>query len=121
MTLFNRSDRVNSLLKEVLAEVVRQDVKNPKIHELTSVTRVEVTRDLHFAKVYVSVIATQAEKDATVKALQTATGYIAVTAAKKVTLRYFPQLTFKLDESVDHYMHIDKLLAKINTDKKLRS
>lgn len=112
-----RTDRLNSLLKEVISEVIRQDVRNPHIHQLFTVTKVDISRDLHSAKVYISVIAPLEEKDKTIKALQSAAGYVAVTAAKKVTLRYFPQLTFKLDDSVDKHMHIDKILEKINLDK----
>ena len=118
MTAYKRTDRLNSLLKEVLSEVIKGDVKNPNIHELTSITRVDISRDLHFAKVYVSVIADQPEKDKTIKALQSASGFVAITAAKKVTLRYFPHLTFTLDNTVEDFMHIDKLLEKISSEKK---
>lgn len=121
MSEYKRTDRLNSLLKEVLSEVIRMDVKNPHIHELSTITKVDVSRDLHSAKVYVSVIASPSEKSKTIKALQSAAGYVGVTASKKVSLRYFPQLTFKLDDSVERYMQIDQLLDKINTDKNERS
>lgn len=121
MADYKRTDRLNSLLKQVLSEVIKADVKNPNIHELSSITKVDISRDLHFAKVYVSIIANQTEKEKTIKALQSASGYIAITAAKKVTLRYFPQLTFMLDNTVEDYIQIDKLLDKINTDKKKAS
>ncbi len=117
MSINKRTFRLNSLLKEVISEVIRSDVKNPNIHELITVTEVDISRDLHSAKVYISVIGPQAEKDKTLKALQSASGYIGVTAAKKVTLRYFPQLTFKLDQAVEKHMLIDEALNKINLDK----
>ncbi|MCH9632139.1 MAG: Ribosome-binding factor A [Chlamydiae bacterium] len=117
MSINKRTFRLNSLLREVISEVIRSDVKNPNIHELLTVTEVDISRDLHSAKVYISVIGPQSEKDKTLKALQSASGYVGVTAAKKVTLRYFPQLTFKLDESVEKHMQIDELLNKINIDK----
>ncbi len=117
MSTYKRTFRLNSLLKEVISEVIRQDVKNPHIHELLTVTEVDVSRDLHSAKVYISVIGPQSEKDKTLEALQSASGYVAVAAAKKVTLRYFPQLTFKLDESIEKHMQIDQLLSEINLKK----
>jgi len=115
-----RTDRLNSLIKEVLSEVIRREVKNPHVNELITVTHVEVTPDLHHAKVYVSVIGTDAQKKETLQALQSAAGFIAVNASKKVTMRYFPALTFKLDESVDKQMRIQKLLGEIGAERQAR-
>src|SRR5689334_14570705 len=117
----NRVVRLNSLLKEVLSEVIHREVKNPHVHRFVSVTAVEITADLQHAKVFISVIGTQAEKDATIKALQSAAGFIAITASKKVVMRYFPELTFKLDDSVDKQMQIDSVLHKIHQEQKLRN
>lgn len=116
-----RTDRLNSLIKEVLSEVITKDVKNPHIHELITVTEVSVSKDLHHAKVYISVIGNDAEKNATLAALKSAAGYIAVTASKKVVLRYFPQLSFFLDDSAEKHLQINHLLDKINEDKQTRS
>lgn len=116
-----RTDRLNSLLKEVISDVIRKDVRNPHVNELLTVTRVEITKDLHYAKVYISVIGNEAEKEETLKALQTAAGFIAVTSSKKVVMRYFPELTFKLDDSVDKHMRIEKLLGEISSERESRS
>lgn len=116
-----RTDRLNSLLKEVISDVIRKDVRNPHVNELVTVTRVEITKDLHYAKVYISVIGDDAAKQETVKALQTAAGFIAVTASKKVVMRYFPELTFRIDDSVDKHMRIEKLLGEISNERKNRA
>lgn len=113
-----RIEKLNSLLQEVLSEVILKDVKNPHIHQLLTITNVAVSRDLHTAKVHFSVIGDKEEKDKTLKALQSAAGYIAVNAAKKVTMRYFPQLQFFIDDSVDKQMHIHNLIEKMQLDKK---
>ena len=110
-----RTARLNSLLKEVISEVIRRDVHNPHVNELITVTRVEITNDLHYAKVYISVIGTQAQKKETMDALQSAAGFIAVHASKKVVMRYFPALTFKLDEGVEKHMRIEELLNEIKS------
>jgi ribosome-binding factor A len=115
-----RTDRLNSLLKEVISEVIRKEVRHPQVQELMTVTRVDITRDLHHAKVYVSVIGSPEEKSATIAALQSSAGFIAVNASKKVVMRYFPELTFKLDDSVDKHMRIEELLKEIH-DKKQSS
>lgn len=116
-----RTDRLNSLLKEVISDIIRREVRNPHVNELVTVTRVDITKDLHFAKVYISVIGPQEKKDETLQALQTAAGFIAVQASKQVVMRYFPALTFKLDDSVDKHMRIENLLSEIAAEKQLRS
>ncbi len=115
-----RTDRLNSLLREVISEVVSREVKDPHVHRLATITRVEITKDLHYAKVYVSVLGTQDERLRTVEALQIASGFIAVTASKKITIRYFPALTFKLDNTVDSQMRIGELLSKIEDERRSR-
>lgn len=114
-----RTDRLNSLLREVLSEVIREDVKNPHIHELLTVTQVDISKDLHHAKVYISVIGSLSEKQGTLNALKSAAGYIAVVASKKVVMRYFPHLNFVLDDSVEKHQQIDQLIEKINENKSL--
>lgn len=115
-----RTDRLNSLLKEVISDIIRRDVRNPHVNELVTVTRVEITKDLHYAKVYISVIGTDTDKAMTIQALQSAAGFIAVNSSKQVVMRYFPSLTFKLDDSVDRHMRVEDLLKKINDEKTTR-
>lgn len=115
-----RIHRLNSLLKEVISEVVTRDVKNPHVATLVTITRVDISSDLHYAKVFASVIGTPEQKRQTIDALQSAAGFIAIQASKKVVLRYFPSLQFKLDSSVDEQAHIDDLLVKIRQEQNSR-
>lgn len=112
-----RIERLNSLLKEVISEVIHREVRNPHVNELVTVTRVDITKDLHYAKVYISVIGNKEEKQKTIDALQSAAGFIAVNASKKVVMRYFPSLTFKIDDAVDKHMRIEELLSQIHAKK----
>jgi ribosome-binding factor A len=116
----DRIARLNSLLKEVIAEVIHRDVRNPHVHRLATVTSVDVSKDLQHAKVYISVIGNPAEKQATITALQSAAGYISILASKKVVMRYFPALIFKLDESVEKQMTIDAKLQQIHAEQQSR-
>lgn len=116
----NRLERINSLLKEVIFEVIQKEVRNPHVNTFVTVTRVDTSADLHHAKVYVSMIATDAEKEKVLFALQTAAGFIAVNAAKKVELRYFPALTFKLDTGLEEHLRIQELLAQIERERSSR-
>lgn len=116
-----RTNRLNSLLKEVISEVISRDVRDPRVAKLFTVTGVDISKDLHHAKVLISVIGNQTEKDQTIEALQAAASFIAITASKKVVMRYFPALTFKLDTSVDQHLRIDALLDKIHSEQKSRN
>jgi len=116
----NRVARLNSLLKEVISEVIHRDVRNPHVGQFVSVTSVEITSDLQHAKVYISVIGSPKEKDETILALQSAAGFIAIQSSKKVTMRYFPALTFKIDDSVEKQMRIDSLLGQIKEEQNAR-
>ncbi len=116
----NRKERLNSLLKEVISEVIFKDVKNPHVSQFVAVTEVDITADLQQAKVYISVIGKPEEKKKTLEALQSAAGFIGVHASKKVVLRHFPSLIFKLDESVDKHMRIEEILGKIHDEESSR-
>ncbi|MBS4168836.1 30S ribosome-binding factor RbfA [Parachlamydia sp. AcF125] len=115
-----RTDRLNSLLREVVTEVIKKDVRNPYVSEMTTVTRVDITKDLRHAKVYVSIMGTGTEKEDTLQALRSAAGFIAVNASQKVVMRFFPELTFVLDDSVDRQMRIETLLREIEIEKSSR-
>jgi len=108
-----RTQRLNSLLKEVISEVIIKEVRNPNISPLLTVTKVEITDDLSMAKVFISVIGDDIEKQKTLQALETAAGFIGISASKKVVMRYFPKLTFKIDNAVEHQMKIEKILNDI--------
>lgn len=116
----NRLNRVNSLLKEVIFEVIQRDVQNPHVNTFVSVTRVETSADLHHAKVYISMIGSLEEKEKVLAALQTAAGFIAVNAAHKVKLRYFPNLIFKLDTAIEEHMKIQKIISDIEKERQSR-
>jgi ribosome-binding factor A len=116
-----RINRLNSLLRKVISEVIHQDLRNPNISKFTSVTSVDITQDLRFAKIYISIIGTEKEKKDTIHALNQAAGFISIQASKKVVMRYFPTLTFELDTSVDKHMKIEKILIDIKKEKENRN
>lgn len=115
-----RTDRLNSLLKEVISEVIKKEVKHTDVSEFITITQVDITKDLHLAKVYFSVIGSDEDKKKTLNALNSAAGFIAARSSKKVRMRYFPSLTFYMDESVDKHIRIQEMLKKINEEKEKR-
>lgn len=108
-----RVERLNSLLKEVLCEVVRHDIKHAKNFDLATISQVSLSDDLKHARVYVSVIGSQQQKDDLLNALRGISGYVAVLASKKMVMRYFPNLTFHLDETVEKVYRIETLLDRV--------
>jgi ribosome-binding factor A len=117
----NRIKRLNSLLKEVLSEVINRDIYNPDIAKFTTVTNVEITKDLHHAKVYISILSDdESQKGKTIAVLQHLARQIAFFASKKMVIRYFPALTFILDNTADEHFKIDHILKTIEQEKQSR-
>jgi ribosome-binding factor A len=115
-----RTDRLNSLLREVISEVIMKDAHNPRITALVTVKKVIITKDLHHAKVYVSFIGPKEEQEKSLQALQSAAGFISVQASKKVVMLYFPTLTFYLDNTLEEELKIHSLLETIREEHRSR-
>lgn len=115
----HRIERLNSLLKEVISDVIKQ-VRNPHLLALVTVTRVDISKDLHHAKVYVSLIGSETERQESLAALNSAAGFIAVHASKEVRMRFFPELIFKLDDSAEKHQRIDTLLQDLASERETR-
>lgn len=106
-----RRGRINDEVQKELASILR-DVKDPRVSSaFVSVTAVDVTPDLKFAKIYYSAL--MGDKKELAKGLKAATGYIRSQIAQRLNLRITPELTFILDDSVAHGAHISKLLNSI--------
>jgi ribosome-binding factor A len=95
-----RPERVGHLIREVVSEAIANRLNDPRIEPLSSVTRVEVTADLEHAKVWVSVMGTEAAQRRTLSGLKSATGFIQGLVARELQIRTCPRLTFMLDESI---------------------
>ena len=113
-----RIDRINGEMKKEVAEVIRL-LKDPRITGLVSVVDADVTKDLKYAKIFVSVFETDEEKKvAALKGLKSGAGFIRQELKKRMLLRNIPELSFVLDESIEYGAHINKLLIDIeSTDK----
>ncbi|MBT4445478.1 MAG: 30S ribosome-binding factor RbfA [Waddliaceae bacterium] len=117
-----RINKINSLLKEVISDVITKNVKHPLLSDkLLTITHVDVSKDLHHAKVYVSIIGDAEEKSMALEALTSAAGFIAVNSSKKVSLHFFPELAFKIDDASEKHMHIDDIISKITAEREHRS
>lgn len=97
-----KNNRVNGEVQRELSRIIRSEVKDPRIHPLTTVTDVEVTPDLKYCKAYISVLGTEEEETNTMAGLQSAVGYIRKALARSVNLRNTPEITFIADRSIEY-------------------
>ena len=112
----NRMTRVNDEITRELANIIRGELKDPRIGVLTSVLRVETTQDLKYCKVIISVLGNDEEKANVMKGLKSASGFIRHLLAERINLRITPELTFKLDDSVEYGIKMSKLIEKISSE-----
>jgi len=104
---------VAEAIREEVALFLRNNVKDPRISPLVTVTGCEVTRDLRHAKVFVSIMGTDAERAQTFEGLASAATHLRAHVGRALRLRLAPEITFRPDESVAHAARIEDLLAKI--------
>jgi ribosome-binding factor A len=98
--LTRRAERVASQIRRLVAELIQHRLADPRVAPLTSITRVTVSPDLTFAKIYVSVMATPGKQSATLAALRHATGMVRTYLGRELGLRHAPEVAFELDESL---------------------
>lgn len=111
----HRQEKLGELFAAELSELMRTRVKDPRVG-FASITRVEVSGDLRHAKVYVSVMGTPEEQKATMKGLSNAAGYLRHELATRITLRYMPELAFKLDTSIEEGARILELIKQVSQE-----
>ena len=111
-----KKTRVNGEVQKELSNIIRNGIKDPRIHAMTSVVAVEVTPDLKYCKAYISVLGDeQAQKD-TMDGLKSAIPYIRRQLAHSVNLRNTPELKFVLDQSIEYGVHMSRLIDEVTKD-----
>ena len=112
-----RPDRVAEAIREEVATFLAEGVKDPRVVGLVTVTGVDVTRDLRHAKVFVSILGSDAERAATLDGLGSVASHLRPRIGRALRLRIAPEIAFKLDQSVAHAARIESLLAQIHEDR----
>lgn len=108
-----KNTRVNAEVQHELANLIREGIKDPRIHPMTSVTGVEVAPDLKTCRVYISVLGDDEAKKNTIAGLKNAEGYIRRQLAKSINLRNTPEIRFILDESIEYGVTMSKLIDQV--------
>jgi ribosome-binding factor A len=118
----DRTDRLSEEVKKELSDLIRNQLKDPRLPELVSITAVRITKDLRYAKVYVSVFGDDDKKNGALAALKSASGFIRHEIGQRINIRYIPEFTFILDDSIEKGMYISKLIDEtISGDKSSKS
>lgn len=113
-----RGGRINEEFKREISRLIQNEIKDPRITAMISVTDVKVTKDLRYAKVYVSIFCKdEEEKKNNLMALKSASGFVRKNVGQKINLRHTPEIIFELDDSINYGMHMDELIHKISTQK----
>ena len=113
----HRIERVNNLIRQEICELLQRQVKDPRLGNFVTITEVSTSPDLRYTKIFVSRIGSEVEKEEILSALATASGFFRKELAKRLRLRYIPELSFHWDDSIERGAHLQELIDKISKDK----
>lgn len=108
-----KSTMINSEVMKTVSEIIRAEIKDPRVAPMTSVTDAEVTADLKYATIYVSVLGDDAQAKKTLEGLAASRGFIRKELARRINLRNTPELRFVLDESLAYGIKMSKLIDEV--------
>lgn len=111
-----KNTRINAEVQKELSNIIRGEIKDPRIHPMTSVMAVEVAPDLKTCKAFISVLGSEEAKQSTIRGLKSAEGYIRRQLAKNLNLRNTPEIRFILDESIEYGVNMSKLIDDVITE-----
>lgn len=109
-----RSLKISSQMQKELSKILQEDVNDPRLSDdvIVSITDVEVTNDLSYADIYVSVLGDESKKESVIEALEQAKGFMKMLIGERMRLRSMPEFRFKYDNSIEHGAYMDKLIAE---------
>lgn len=110
-----KNTRINGEVKRELSNIIRGEIKDPRINPMTSVVEVEVAPDLKSARAYISVLGDEQSQKDTLAGLRSAEGYIRRALAKSINLRNTPEIRFIIDQSIEYGVHMSKLIDDVNS------
>ena len=109
-----RRERINGEIRKIISDIISNELKDPAVPPLTSVTGVEITADMSYAKVNVSVLGSAEQLTAAVEALKRASGFVRRELGHRMTIRHVPQLVFQADHSIERSIALQQTIRKIH-------
>lgn len=116
MLQHKRSDRISEAMQVELSDILRKEVKDPRVSEFCTIMKVELSEDLRHAKVYVSIMGDESQQKKSLIGLKNATGFIRREIGQRIQLRHTPELVFVLDKSIDYSFEIERLIKDFNKE-----
>lgn len=112
MASYNRTRRIGEEIRKIVSTMLINGIKDPRINSMVSVTDVEVTSDLSYAYIYVSILG--GDEESTLEGLRNAESYIRREIGRSIKIRHIPQIIFKVDDSLIKGMYMDNLIKKVS-------
>ena len=111
-----KNTRINMEVQRELSEIIRLEIKDPRIHPMTTVVSAQVTPDLKYCKAFISILGDEEAGKATIEGLKSAEGYIRRELARRVNLRNTPEIKFILDQSIEYGVNMSRLIDEVTKD-----
>ncbi len=112
----HRIEQVNSLIRQEISQLLQRQVKDPRLGNFIAVTEVSTSADLKYAKVFVSRIGSEEDKQETLSVLASASGFFRRELARRLKLRYIPELIFQWDDSIERGEHLLQLIDGVTSE-----
>ena len=108
-----RTDIIAEEIKKVISDMIQNELKDPRVKGLISVTKTLITKDLKYCKIYISVLG--ADKNEVLEGIKSGAGYMRKELGNRIEIRILPELNFILDDSLEYGAHIDQVIKDINS------
>ncbi len=115
---YPREKRLAEEIKKIVSNIIRDELRDPRVSSMTSIIEVDLTRDLRYVYIYVSILGDDEEKKETMEGLSRASGFIRREIGKNIKARYTPEVIFKLDNSIERGIHMYNMITKVSKQEK---
>ncbi len=106
--------RINDEIMRETANIIRTEIKDPRVSAMVTVTKAETTTDLEYCKIYISILGDKTQKDEVLAGIKSASGFIRKLLAERINLRLTPQLSFIIDDSLEYGIRLSGLIDEVN-------
>lgn len=111
-----RCERLNSIIQQEISDLLRDQINDPRLTTLISITEVSISTDLRHAKVFVSTLGDNVNKDEILQGFTAATGFLRSQLANRLQLKHTPELSFHFDDSIEHGAEVLKLIEQVSSE-----
>ena len=115
---YPREKRLAEEIKKIVSNIIRDELRDPRVSPMTSIIEVDLTKDLRYVNIYVSILGDDEEKKETMEGLTRASGFIRREIGKGIKARYTPEVIFKLDNSIERGIHMYNIITKVSKQEK---